>query len=325
MIGLRFPRVFALIGALVLALAVPTAAQTNMTELSLAMVAPSASELEIYIADKEGFFRDEGLHVSYVTGGSPSNVINLIATGSVGIAVDSTDNAMGAIAHGLPLKLMAPGFQANPYTLVTAASIKDWSQLKGASVLIGQKLDVSGIALARMAQAHGMTMDDFNLVVGTSTTARYTGLMSGNVQATMLNQPYDIEAQVKGMRILAVAHDYIKDWAFQSIVVNTNWLAANRPAAVHFLRAIRKAIQYGYSHPDQAVTIMAATTNITPDIGRKAYDLNWRQWRAFDPDLRFNLAGMRAVAQGAVGSGILTSVPEMSTFYDTSVVTEALR
>jgi ABC-type nitrate/sulfonate/bicarbonate transport system substrate-binding protein len=252
-------------------------------------------------------------------------VVSLISTGSVGIAVDSTDNAMGAIAHGLPLKLIAPGFQTNPYSLVTLPSIKDWSQLKGASVLIGQKLDVSGIALTRMAQAHGMTLDDFNLTIGGSTTTRYTGLMSGNVQATMLNQPDDILAQSKGMRVLAVAHDYIKDWAFQSILVNTNWLAANRPVAVRFLRAIRKAIQFGYSHPDESSAILAATTNIAPDIARKAYDLNWRQWHAFNPDLKFNAAGMRAVAQGAVASGVLTSLPEMSTFYDTSVLVEAMR
>lgn len=299
-------------------------AQNAPAELSVAIVTLAASELEIFIADKQGFFRDEGLHVTLVTAGSPANVVNLIATGSVGMAVSSTDSVMGAIAHGLPLKFIAPGFQANPYTLVTAASITDWPQLKGKAVLIGQKLDVSGIALSRMARAHHMTMDDFDILVSGSTTARYAALMSGNVQATMLNQPYDILAQSKGMHLLAAAHDYIKDWMFQGVVANTNWLAANRPVAVRFLRAIRKGIQYGYAHPDEAVSILATTTNIAPEVARKAYDLNWRQWHAFDPALRFDLAGMRAVAQGAVGSGILTSMPDLATFYDPSMIAEAL-
>jgi NitT/TauT family transport system substrate-binding protein len=308
-----------------LALIVPAAAQNAPTELSLAIVSPTAVELDLFIADREGFFRDEGLHVTLITGGSPANVINLLASGSVGIAADSTDSVMGAIAHGLPMKFIAPGFQTNPYTLVTVPGITDFSQLKGKTVLIGPKLDVTGITLTKMLKPHKMTMEDFNVVVSTSTTSRYAALSSGNVQAAMLNQPFDIVAESKGMHLIAAGHDYVKDWLFEGFAANTSWLAANRPTAVHFLRAIRKAIQWGYAHPTEAAAVLTAVTNIDPEVGRKAYDLNWRQWHAFDPNLRFDLAGMRAVAEGAVGSGILTSVPELTTFYDPSLIAEATR
>jgi len=265
------------------------------------------------------------LHVTLITGGSPANVINLLASGSVGMGADSTDSVMGAITHGLPLKFIAPGFQTNPYTLVALPSITDWSQLKGKTIVIGPKLDVTGITLGKMLQAHRMTMEDFNVIVSTSTTARYAAITSGNVQAAMLNQPYDLVAMSKGMHQLGAAHDYIKDWLFEGFVANTGWLAANRPVAVHFLRAIRKAIRFGYAHPDETAAILTAVTNIDPDVARKAYDLNWRQWRAFDPNLRFDLAGMRAVAAGAVGSGILTAMPDLKMFYDDSLIAEAVR
>jgi NitT/TauT family transport system substrate-binding protein len=318
-------RRFAVLLACVVALALPARAQNAPIDLSVAIVSPTAVELDLFIADKQGFFRDEGLHVSLVTAGSPAGVINLVSSGNVGIGAGSTDSVMGAIQHGLPLKFIAPGFQTNPYTLVTVGSITDWQQLKGKTVLIGPKLDVTGITLTRMAQAHHMTMDDFNVLVSTSTTARYAGLMSGNVQAAMLNQPYDILAQGKGMHMLAAGHDYIKDWLFEGFVANTNWLASNRPTAVKFLRAIRKAIQFGYAHPAEAIAILTAATHIDPDVARKTYDLNWRQWHAFDPNLHFDIAGLRAVAQGAVGSGILPAMPDVTTFYDTSLVAEALR
>jgi ABC-type nitrate/sulfonate/bicarbonate transport system substrate-binding protein len=312
--------------ALVLALTIPAGAQNApLTELSVAINSPTAVELDLFIAEKQGFFREQGLRVTLITGGSPANVINLVSSGSVGIAADSTDPVMGAIARGLPIKFIAPGFQTDPYTLVTAGSITDWSQLKGKTVLIGPKLDVTGISLSRMAQAHHMTMDDFNLIVSTSTTARFAALTSGNAAAAMLNQPYDIVAESKGMHLLAASHDYVKDWLFEGFVVNTSWLAANRPIAVRFLRAIRKAIQFGYAHPDESIAILTAVTNIDPAIAKKSYDLNWRQWKAFDPNLRFNVAGLRAVAQGAVGSGILPSMPDVTTFYDASVAAEATR
>jgi ABC-type nitrate/sulfonate/bicarbonate transport system substrate-binding protein len=321
---MRRSRAIGLVGGALLAPR-PAQAQAALTEVSVAIVTPAASELTLYIADKQGFFRDEGLHVTLVPAGNPANVVNLVGTGSAGIAVSSTDSMMGGMVHGLPMKFIAPGFGADPYTLVTSPGITTWQQLKGKTVLLGQKLDVSGISFARMAAAHGLKMDDFDIGVSGSTTTRYAGLLSGQVQATMLNQPYDILAQAKGMHVLAAAHDVVKDWMFQGIAANTAWLAANRPVAVHFLRALRKAIAFGYAQPDAAVAILVATTNIAPDVGKKAYDLNWRQWHAFDPNLRFDLAGMRAVAEGAVSSGILTAVPDLATLYDASLIADALR
>lgn len=321
---IRLPGLALLAACAALLITLPAAAQ-NLTDLSVAIVSPTSVELDLFIADKQGFFRDEGLNVSLVTGGSPANAINLLSSGSVGIAADSTDSVMGAIGHGLPIKFIAPGFQSNPYTLVAVGSIPDFAALRGKTIVIGPKLDVTGITLARMLEAHHMTMDDFNVIVSTSTTARYAAVTSGNVQAAMLNQPFDIVAESKGMHQLAAGHDYIKDWLFEGFAVNTAWLAANRPTAVHFLRAVRKAIQFGYAHPDEAAATLTAVTHIDPDIAKKTYDLNWRQWHGFDPNLRFDVAGLRAVAQGAVGSGILPSMPDLGIFYDNSVADEARR
>lgn len=319
-------RAGALLAGAMLALGAGAGAQTPpLVELSIPVVTPASPELAVMIADKQGFFREQGLHVTLVTAGSPANVISLVATGGGTIAISSTDSLMGGIAHGLSYKFIAPGFAADPYTLVTVPSVTTWAQLKGQKVLLGQKLDVSGISFSRMAAAHGMTMDDFDIAVAGSTTARYTGLLSGQVQATMISAPFDILAESKGMHVLAVSHDYVKNWMFQGIVANTTWLAEHRPVAVGFLRALRKAIQYGYAHPDVAESTLVAETNVAPDIAKTTYDLGWRQWHAFDPDLRFDLAGMRAVAEGAVASKILTAMPDLASMIDPSVRAEALR
>lgn len=322
----RRPTRAAVIAGAVAALARPAAAQNAaLTELSVAIVSATAVEWHLMTADKGGFFRNEGLHVTFVNAGSPANVVNLLASGSVGLADTSTDSGIGAIAHGLPLKFIAPGFVPDPYTLVSAPGVTGWAQLKGKTVMLGPKLDVTGITFTRMAQAHGLTMNDFDVVVATSTTARYAALMSGNVAATMLNQPYDLLAMAKGMHRLAVAADYVKPWLFGAAIVNTGWAAANRGTAIRFLRAIRKAIEAAYARPDDAVAALVGSTNIDPPTAREAYDLIFRRWHAFDPALRIDPAALRAVASGSIASGIITAMPSTASIYDPSFVAEALR
>ena len=64
---------------------------------------------------------------------------------------------------------------------------------------------------------------------GQTSSSRYQAILSGNVAATVLSQPFSIQAQDAGMRTLAMASETIKDWVDTCIVVNTTWAAANRP------------------------------------------------------------------------------------------------
>lgn len=297
----------------------------SLTELSVGIVSKTTLDWPTFVAQKGNFFRDEGLNVSVLTGGGGTNTINLLATGSIQIATDSANDLIAAIAHGLPIEMIGPSFETNSYTFLTTPSINAWSDLKGKTVALGPKLNAPGVTLSRMAQAHHMTLDDFVLVTTPSTSLRYAALMSGHVAATVLSQPFDILAEEHGMRVLAEARSYFKTWMSEAIAANKNWLAANRPVAVRYLRAIRKATQYAYAHPDEAVAALTSTIKIDPEVAKKAYDVDFRRWRAWDPDLRYNEAGLRAVAESAIASGAIRELPKLSELYDPSVATDAVR
>ncbi len=294
-------------------------------DVTMAIVGPGATEWHVYIADQAGFFRNEGLHVSIITAGAPQNVINQLASGAVNFGDDGTDSLIAAVAHGLPIKVIAAGFITNPYVLMVPPAITNWSQLKGKTVILGTKVDVTAIAFYKMAAANHLAPEDFSLVVGGSSATRYAALLSGNVQGAMLAQPFDLNAQQHGMHALATAHDYIKDWMFEGLGANTAWLASNRGVAVRFVRALRKAIQFGYANPDRAVAILASQTNTDPEVAQKIYDLLFRRWRAFDPNQRPSVPGVQAVANGMLQVGTITSMPNINEIFDPSYASEASR
>ena len=303
----------------------PVAAQTALTEMTFGILSPTASEWPIFLAQAQGFYKDEGLSVSIIEGNTPPNVINMVATNGANMADNGCDSEIAAVSHGLPLKIVAPMFGVNPYSLVVVPSIKSWADLKGKSVMLGTKQDVTAIALGSLAAAHKLTLDDFSIVIGGNSTARYAGLASGNVQGAMLAQPFDLLAESKGDTILATASDTIKDWTFTCIIANNDWAAKNRPAVLKFLRALRKAIVFGYANKATTVAVLVDKTHIDTAIAAKAWDIDWGKWKAFNPNLKLSMPGIESVVKYQISFGVIPAMPPINTLYDPSYVAEAFK
>lgn len=224
--------------------------------------------------------------------------------------------AIAAIGRGLPLVIIAPQFAVDLYSLLTVPSVKTWSDLKGKSIILGTKEDVTAISLAQLAAQHGLKMDDFDILVAGSTPARYAALLSGNVQGAMLLQPFDLLAEAKGMNVLGSAADVMKNWAFTSLIANTGWLAKNGPLAVKFLRAVRRGIEYGYAHQDEAVKVLVAAAHVDPGIAAEAYQLDFVKRRAWDPNFKLTAAALQTVGKYQIQFGVIKTMPPVAKLYD---------
>jgi ABC-type nitrate/sulfonate/bicarbonate transport system substrate-binding protein len=317
-------RLMAMLGALALACIRPAVAQTAPpVDVNFGLNAPGAANWIYYIADRQGFFRDEGLNVQTVTSGTPTNTVNLLASGGVQVALDGSDDFIEAIVHGLPIKIVAPEWGPSPYVLLTQPSISTWDQLMGKSVLLGPKGDVSSITFTLLAEQRHLRLSDFSVVPGSTSSARYAGLLSGHVGGTVLSQPFSVLALQKGMHPLATAADVVKDWLDTCFAVNTNWATTHRSTVVRMMRALRKALDYGYSHPDGAIATLIAETHIAADTAAAVYDLDFRRQHVFDPKLRMNVKGLMFMAQLARQDGMIDAVPAPSELFDPSFVEAA--
>ena len=314
-----------LLGALAVMAGPPAAAQTTLTEMTFGILTPTASEWPVYLAQAQGFYKEEGLNVTIVEGNTPPNVINLVATNGANMVDNGCDSEIAAVSHGLPLKVVAPMFSDNPYSLVVLPTIKTWADLKGKSVMLGTKQDVTAIGLGALAAAHKMTLDDFQIVIGGNSTARYAGLASGNVQGAMLGQPFDLLAESKGNVILGTASDVIKDWAFTCVAANNDWASKNRPTVLKFLRALRKAIQYGYANKAGSVAVLVDKTKVDSAIAARAWDLDFGKWKAFNASLKPSPTGLQTVGKYQVQFGVIPAMPPISEIYDPSFVADAFK
>jgi NitT/TauT family transport system substrate-binding protein len=301
-------------------------AQTALEEISYGSAAPSSAEWPFYIANDLGFFRQEGLHPSIVVTGSTVSTINQIATGDINFATAGTDSVVNAVARHLAIKIVAPSMVTPPYSLMVAPSIANWQQLKGKTIILATKQEITAIAFRMMAKANHLDWNnDFSIVLAGSTPARFAALQSGNVQGAMLGQPFNFTAEAQGMRTLDESYNYMKVWMFDGISVNPAWAAAHRATVVKFIRALRKATEYAYTHRDDAIRVLTTETHSERAIVEKAYDLDFGKWHAYARDAQLDPKKVQGVIDGVVAQGVLPAPIPLSDLIDTSYGHEALR
>lgn len=298
----------------------------SLTPLTFAVIGASSSEWPLYIAQQRGFFTSEGLNVQVLLGNTPPNTVNLFASGEANIVNIGTDSCIAAVTHQIPLRLIATMFVPMPYRLMTSPSITSWAQLRGKTVILATKADVTAIFMYKAAQAQRLDMNrDFSIVLGGTTPIRYAALTSGNVQGAILAQPYDLLAEAQGMHPLAQAADVVKRWLFAGLGVNPQWAAAHRTEVVKFLRALRRATEYGYTHPSDAIAIIENVTHVDPAIAQKAYALDFTQWHAFSRTMEIDPKGVQAVMDAMVQMGTIPGSLPVTEMLDPSYAVEAAR
>jgi ABC-type nitrate/sulfonate/bicarbonate transport system substrate-binding protein len=298
-------------------------AQTEpLTEVQYVTGTASTGEWVTYVAERQGFFKAEGLHVNINYAGAPPAITQAVATNAADFGHNGCDSWIVAVVHGLPVKMIGTMFAVNSFSLLVSPDVKTWADLKGKTVMLGTKQDITAIVLAQLAAPHGLKLDDFSIAIGGNSTARYAALMSGNAQGAILAQPFDMLAQSKGMRLLASAIDTMKEWPLSAIAVNPTWAASHRTTVVKFMRALRRAMQYGYTHKADVVDDLVAEVHVDAPTAQRAFDDNWTRWHAFDPGQKFTQANLQYIARLQMGMGIVSAIPPYGDVYDGSFIAD---
>ena len=308
----------------------PSAAQNAapgpLVDVTYAMQGPSSGTWPLYIAEHEGFFRDEGIHFVLVQFNNPQDIANAVASNAADFGDVQTDTSIDAVAHDFNIRIVAPTLTTVPFRLVVLPAITTWQQLKGATISLGSRNGSTILAYKRLLKMHNVDDKDFQITVAGNSTLRLAALKSGQVQATMLAQPFDFLAQSQGLRVMADSSQVMgKDWVFAAMLMNNAWGTANRPLAVRFLRAYHRAIQFGYAHRDETVAILETPAHIDRETAEKTYDLTFTQWKGFDPNLRIDPSALLAMGKALVDFGNISKVPTVSQMYDGSYAAAAVR
>ena len=236
--------------------------------------ATSANLWPLHIAVKNGYFDEAGLKIDLVFAQSNASVIQQLAAGSYNVAPSAgMVDPIRAIDKGAPVALARIVIQAPPYALLAKPEIKKIEDLKGKTIIIGGAKDITRIFTERMLEPHGLKTGDYDYVFAGATSARFSALKSGAVDAALLTVPFNFYAESAGFTNLGFTFDYLPDMPFAGMAVNRTWAEANTDVLKRFLAAYTKGVAW-FDDPNNreaAVQIQVDTSKIARDDVEKAY------------------------------------------------------
>ena len=236
--------------------------------------ATSANLWPFHIAVKNGYFDAANIKIDLVFAQSNASVIQQLAAGSYAVAPTAgMVDPIRAIDKGAPVALVRIVIQSPPYALLAKPEIKKIEDLKGKTLIIGGAKDITRIFTERMLEPHGLKSGDYDYVFAGATSARFSALKSGAVDAALLTMPFNFFAETAGYTNLGFTFEYLPDMPFAGMAVNRDWAAANGGVLKRFLDAYNKGVAFfdDASNREDVVKLQMEISKIDRGDVEKAY------------------------------------------------------
>lgn len=252
--------------------ALPAMAAETVTLLSVG--SSSANFWPTSVAVEKGFFKEADLQPDIVFAQSNAAVIQQVAAGSAHFSTNSgLVDPIRAIEKGAPLALIRLEVHAPPYSLLAKPTIKSIGELKGKLISVGGPKDITRIFVEQMLKPNGVKPGEFDMTFAGATSARFSALQAGAVDAAILTPPFNFHAQSAGFNRLGDTVQYV-DMPFAGISVNTNWAASNKATVLKVIEVYNKSMAWLYdpANRDEAVQLLMKVSKIKQSDVELAYD-----------------------------------------------------
>jgi len=278
--------------------------------------AVSSTHWPVYIGLSQGYFAAEDLKLDLVFVQSSAALAQQLTAGSLDVALSTgLADPIRAIDKGAAIAIVRIEMQAPPYTLLAKPAIKRWQDLKGKTISIGGPKDITRIYLERMPIPNGVKPADYDTVFAGATSARFSALQSGAVDAAILLPPFNFYAQSAGFTNLGNTIDYAAELPFAGAVVGRAWAASHKSTLEKLLSVHNKSMVW-FADPAnraQAIRLMVEPSKLKEDDVAKSYDF-LHDKKFFETTGKISRSRMGALIKALKELGDVEGSPDVARF-----------
>lgn len=280
------------------------------------------------IAAEKGFFAAENLTVNFVAvQSSAEGCQNVIARAAEMGQCSLNDMIQVVETGGAPLiEFMAASATSLQYSIMARPTIKSWDALKGKTVMVAGARDNTVFFFRTMARANGLRDEDYDFQFAGSSANRFAALKSGAVDASILTDPFDFQAEQEGFsKLEELLPKYLNadNYSGGGPIVRSDWAKENSDVLVRYIRALLKSTAWVYdpANKQELFAYMGQKLNATPENLERSYQRDVVSLKAWSEDGRIKESGVQGVLKSIADLGNLNEpLPQATKYYDMTYV-----
>ncbi|HWZ48162.1 MAG TPA: ABC transporter substrate-binding protein [Herbaspirillum sp.] len=246
-------------------------------------LANASSDVGFFIADKKGYFKQEGLVVSYINFDSGAKMVAPLGAGQIEVGAGSVSVGLyNAVARGIEIKIVAdkgstpPGYGYQPLLvrkdLVDNGRYKSLKDLKGMKIAGSAPGSGSTSTLNEALKKAGLTGADVERVY-LAFPQHVLALQNKAIDAALTTEPSATKAVQSGAAVRVMGDDVIYPNHQLAVVLYSGGFIKNNPdAAKRFMRAYLHAVRdyndalkdgkLAGPNADEVISILTEYTNV---------------------------------------------------------------
>ena len=331
---------FRLFSATCFTLAALSCAAAESTPIRVGLV-NSSSDAGFLIADKKGYFREEGLDVVFTPFDSAAKMVAPLGAGHLDVGGGSPSAGLyNAIARGISIKIVAdkgstpPGYGYQP--LLVRKDLVDSGRFKGLKDLKGMKIagsapgSASTSTLNEMLKKAGLKTADVERVY-MAFPQHVLALQNAAVDAALTTEPSATRAIQSGAAVKVLGDDEAYPDHQLAVVLYSGMFAREKPGAAQkfmraYLRGVRDyndALKDGRlvgAGSDEIIGILTASTRLKDGATYRLISAN-----GCNPDGKVHEASLRNDLQYFKDEGLIQGEVSVEQAVDNSFVEAALK
>ncbi len=243
--------------------------------LRVAYPSLNTSVFSLIIAQKEGYFKEEGLNVELLSIRGEI-AIRTTLSGDVDFFTNA-GSALAAAVRGVPVRLITV-FQDKPgWDLIASPEIKSVSQLRGKNIAIMSPEGSLAVVAREILRKNGIDpTKDVNLVVMGGDEVRFPALQTKSISATLFNTAMSLRAQKEGFSKLANAAEYA-NLVEGGLATSQEKIKQGPEKIFRFVRASLKGLNYYVAKREASIKYMMDNLRMKDrELVSSIYDIQTR-------------------------------------------------
>lgn len=304
-------------------------------------VVGSMTESLFYIADKKGYFRDEGITAEFTPFDSAAHMVAPLGAGQLDIGGGAPSAGLfNAVGRGIDVRIVAdlgtdtPGYGFQQLIvrseLVSGGRFKSMRDLRGLTVSVAGEGATAYAALNRLLKQGGLTYADVKLVyMGYSD--QVVALRTGAVDAALMPEPNATLAVRTGVAVKIAGDDtFYPNQQVAVVLFGKSLLHDRRDVGLRVMRAYLRAVRFyngalaggklAGPNAEDVIKIITENTRLKDPALFRAVTPN-----GDNPNGHVNLASLRDDFAVYKAQGLIQGNVKPEDSVDDSFVAEALK